>query len=665
MVLEFFRSPKKRTSSMRMAKTAINPRRVVFTRRALLLMGVQTAALGALARRLYILQTQEGEKYTKMAQKNLISKRYLTPPRGRVIDRKGVEVATNKGNWRALFLPEETSDASGTIARFNEVIPLEEREMARIEREIVHNRRYVPVLLKDFLSWDDMARIELNLPSLPGVLIDQGTTRSYPFGPLLAHVVGYVAPPNEKDVAKDSTLALPGMRVGRAGIEQFEDQILRGQAGSVEMEVNAVGKILAELNRNEGEPGDELTLTIDSALQQAVQNHLADQAASSVVLDCKTGEVLAMVSNPSFDPSLFDSGVSKTQWQEWNTDPRTPLINKAVAGVYPPGSTFKPAVALSALKAGKLSPHDRYTCRGYIDVGGTRFHCWSKRGHGSLDLKGALKFSCDVYFYEVARKMGMDPLKENGALLGLGVKLPIELPHQRSGLIPTPKWRKDHGHHWNGGDTIVSGIGQGFVQSTPLQLATYAARVATGRAVEPHLVRAVNGVLDERASPDHWPKLPFDDKHLEVVRASMYAVVNEPHGTAPLARLNMPGIQMAGKTGSAQVRRVSRAMRESGHFNSMHLPWEYRPHALFICFAPYDNPRYAASVVVEHGNAAAQVAAPLARLIMRDTILLGMNTKTTKEENPSHSPSSGGSLPEQNKPASSSVLPTPSEEEDD
>ncbi|MCI1796509.1 MAG: penicillin-binding protein 2, partial [Acetobacter lovaniensis] len=466
-------------------------------------------------------------------------------------------------------------------------------------------------------------------PSLPGVLIDVGTRRVYPEGELLAHIIGYVAPPNESDVAHSTLLALPGMRVGRAGIEQNQDEKLRGTAGSVEMEVNAVGRVISELNREEGVPGEEISLTIDRGLQQRVLNHIGDQTASAVVLDCHNGEVLAMVSTPSFDPSLFDSGVSHAQWIEWTNNQHTPLINKAVAGVYPPGSTFKPAVAMAALESGLISPTDRVFCPGHLDVGGTRFHCWSRWGHGSVDLHLALKYSCDVYFYEIARRIGMDRIAETAHRMGLGVPLDIELPHTRTGLIPTPAWRQAHHHHWNGGDTIVSGIGQGFIQVTPLQLATYTARMATGRAVQPHLMRAINGEISPMASPEHWPSLDMPEKYLEALRAGMFAVVNEPHGTAPKAQLDLPGMTMAGKTGSAQVRHVSRALRESGHFNSANLPWEYRPHALFICFAPYDAPRYAVSVVIEHGNAGADAAAPLARNIMRDTLLRDPSNHTT------------------------------------
>ncbi len=432
-----FRGRKKREKLNRLlpVRDQKDPGKGVFTRRALLIMAVQTAALGELGRRLYDLQVNNGDHFAKLADKNRTSKRLLAPPRGLISDRFGTILAANKTNWRALLLSEETTDVEGSIERFSQLVPLDEHDRSRIAREIRHKRKFIPVVLREFLSWDDMARIEINSPSLPGVLIDVGTTRSYPFGELLAHTIGYVAPPNEQDVAKSALFALPGMRIGRAGVEQSQDAMLRGQAGSVEMEVNSVGRVMKELDRQDGTPGDELALTLDVGLQQTIQNRIGDLAASSVVMDCRNGEVLAMCSTPSFDPSLFDSGVSRAQWIEWTSDQRTPLIDKTVSGVYPPGSTFKPAVAMAALNAGVISPSDRFFCPGHFDLGGARFHCWAKHGHGSVDLHLALKYSCDVYFYEVAMKVGMDRLAASAHELGLGTELGIELPHQRLGLI--------------------------------------------------------------------------------------------------------------------------------------------------------------------------------------------------------------------------------------
>jgi penicillin-binding protein 2 len=592
----------------------------VFTRRALLLMAGQTAALGALGVKLYRVQVEQGAKYATLAESNRVSARLIAAPRGRVLDRFGQVLAGNTLNWRALLLAEETTDVAATLAAFDRLVPLEDHDRARIDRELKHNRRFIPVTVREFLDWDQMAKIEVNAPDLPGVFVDVGTTRHYPFGPDLAHIVGYVAPPSEADMGDDPVLALPGVRVGRAGVEMFHEEDLRGDAGEVQMEVNAVGRIIRELDRREGTPGDELGLTIDVDLQKSILGRLGDMAASAVVMDCTNGEVLAMTTTPSFDPALFDSGLSEKQWVEWTSDRKTPLINKATAGVYPPGSTFKMAVGMAGLKAGTITETDRINCPGYIDLGDTRFHCWKKHGHGSLDIRNALKHSCDVFFYEVAKRAGIDAVAATANLFSFGVDPGVDLPGARKGLMPTQAWRRRHGHAWNIGDTISCGIGQGFVLATPLQLATYCSRIATGRAVVPHVTRTVAGVLQAGVKPEDVPLMDVPEAHLAAVRGGMFAVVNEANGTAPHARLGIPGMQLAGKTGSSQVRRVSRWAREHGHFNSASLPWEFRPHALFICFAPYDAPRYAVAVVVEHGNAGADVAAPLARDIMRDTI---------------------------------------------
>ncbi len=591
----------------------------LFTRRALLLAGGQVTVLGVLVGKLYQVQVLEGARYATLAEENRVSARLIAPPRGRLLDRAGVVVAGNRLNWRALLVAEETEDVSATLDSFARLLSLPDHERGRIERELHRHRRFVPVVVSDFLNWEEMARIEVNAPDLPGIVIDVGTTRQYPFGDKLAHVVGYVAPPNEADMGDDPMLELPGVRVGRAGMEKAQELALRGRAGVVELEVNAVGRAIRELDHEEGVPGQDVTLTIDAGLQDVVLARLGNESASAVVMDCRNGEVMAMATNPSFDPSLFDAGVSSAQWIEWTRNRRAPLINKASAGLYAPGSTFKMAVALAALESRAITPSDRVNCPGYLDLGNTRFHCWRKGGHGSLDLLGGLKHSCDVYFYDVARRTGIDHIAAMSNRLGLGVALPTDLPGSRAGLIPTRAWRIAKGHPWNLGDTVVSGIGQGYIQVTPLQLATYASRVATGRAVVPHLTRKVGGSEQPEGNPDHWPLLALSEKALGVVRAGMRAVVNDAGGTAPGARIPARLGLLAGKTGSSQVRRVSREAREHG-FKSEKLPWEFRPHALFVAYAPYDSPRYALAVVVEHGNAGAAAAAPVARDIMVETL---------------------------------------------
>jgi len=593
----------------------------LFTRRAVLLAGAQIGAFGLLAAKLYQVQVVEGARYATMAESNRVSARLIAPPRGRLLDRTGVAVAGNRLNWRALVIAEQADDLGVTLDSFARIVPLPDRDRARIERDLRRRRRFIPVTVREFLSWEEMARLEVNAPDLPGILIDVGTTRLYPFGAGLAHVVGYVAPPNDADVADNPTLALPGIRIGRAGVEKFHDLPLRGEAGAVKLEVNAVGRVIREMDRQEGAPGRDITLTIDSDLQAQLVARLGEQSASAVVMDCRNGEVLAMATNPSFDPSLFNAGVSQAQWIAWTGNRLAPLIDKASAGLYAPGSTFKMVVALAGIEAGAITPHDRIECPGFLDLGNARFHCWKKGGHGLLDLHGGLKNSCDVFFYETARRTGIDNIAAMAKRFGLGVPLDIELPGARAGLVPTRAWRMAQGKAWNLGDTLVHGIGQGFLQLTPLALATMASRIATERQVQPHLTRAIGGELQHGSIAADWPGMGIPEHELHAVREGMYAVVNEPGGTAPLGRLALPGIVLAGKTGSTQVRRVSREQREHG-FKSESLPWEYRPHALFVAFAPYDAPRYALSVVIEHGNAGAQAAAPLARDIMTDALTI-------------------------------------------
>ncbi len=592
----------------------------VFTRRALLLGAGQLGVFTALGVKLYQVQVVEGARYTTLSDSNRISARLIAPARGRILDRFGTVVGGNRLNWRALLTAEQTADADATLDAFARIMPIADHERARIERELRGRRHFIPVTLHEFLTWEEMARIEVNAPDLPGVYVDVGTTRIYPQGPALAHVVGYVAPPNEADVADDPLLSLPGIRMGRAGMEKAQEAKLRGHAGAVQMEVNAVGRVIRELDRQEGTPGQDLGLTIDMGLQNSVLARLGDESASAVVMDVRNGEVLAMTTNPSFDPSLFNSGVSQAQWVEWTSNRRAPLINKAAAGLYPPGSTFKMVVAMAALESKVMTPASRITCPGFLDVGDTRFHCWSKHGHGSLDMRGGLKNSCDVFFYETARRTGIDRVAAMANRFGIGVDLGIELPGARKGLMPNRAWSLSQGRAWNIGDTISCGIGQGYIQTTPLALATYVSRVASGRAVQPHLTRQVGGVVQGGAQPADWPSLDLPETALHLVREGMWAVVNEGGGTAAIARINLPGMQLAGKTGSSQVRHVSRELREHGNYRSDKLPWEFRPHALFVCYAPYDAPRYGVAVVVEHGNAGAAAAAPLARDIMIDVL---------------------------------------------
>ena len=601
-----------------MSKRDEERRRSVFTRRALLLGAGQLGLLGFLGYRLQKLTLEEGERYATLAEENRVSTRLIAPPRGRIFDRAQRIIAANALNWRALLVAEQAEDIHATLETFSHILPLNDQERARIERDIRRRRRFVPVVVRDFLTWEEMARIEVNAPDLPGISVDVGTTRDYPWAEHLAHVVGYVAPPSETDMDDDPLLALPGIRVGRSGVERFHDRALRGRAGALELEVNALGRVIRELDRREGVRGHDVQISIDAELQKAVRDRI-QEGTSVVVLDARNGEVLAMASQPSFDPNLFNSGISSAQWREWTRSRATPLINKCTNGLYAPGSTFKMVVGLAALEAKSVTPTERIFCPGYYDLGDSRFHCWRKGGHGNLDMRNALKHSCDVYFYEAAKRTGIDRIAAMAKRFGLGVDLDIELPGTKAGFVPTREWRVRQGKPWNLGDTVVHGIGQGFYQLTPLSLATMVARLATGRAVQPHLTHALDGKAARGVKAEDWPSLGIPERDLKLVREGMWAVVNEENGTARVARLPGNLGVLAGKTGTTQVRRVSREQRERG-FRVENMPREWRPHALFVAFAPFDNPQYAVSVVVEHGTSGAGAAAPLARDIMTDVL---------------------------------------------
>ncbi len=594
-------------------------RRGVFTRRAVALGAAQLGLFAFLATRLHKLQVEEGGRYATLAEENRVSARLIPPPRGRVLDREGRVVASNRLNWRALLVAEQTQDVGATLETFSRIVPLEPHERARIEREVRRRRRFVPVTVREFLTWEEMARIEVNAPDLPGILIDVGTTRIYPEAEHLAHIVGYVAPPAERDMDGDPLLQLPGIRVGRSGVERHHERALRGRAGAVQLEVNAVGRVIRELDRREGVQGEDVQISVDAELQKAIRGKI-QEGTSVALMDARNGEVLVLASQPSFDPNIFNSGVSAAQWRQWTSSRATPLINKVTNGLYAPGSTFKMMVGLAALEARVAIPGERVFCPGHMDLGDTRFHCWKRGGHGSVDLRTALKVSCDVYFYEMAKRTGIDRIAAMANRFGLGVDLEIELPGVRRGLVPTRAWRQSKGKPWNLGDTLVHGIGQGFYQITPLALATMTARLATGRAVQPHLTRAIGGQPLRGGRAEDWPSLGIPERNLRLMREAMWAVVNETGGTAKKSRLPASlGIAMAGKTGTTQVRRVSREQRERG-FRVEQLPREWRPHALFVAYAPHDAPLLACAVVVEHGTSGSGTAAPLARDVLVEAL---------------------------------------------
>ena len=594
-------------------------RHKLFSRRTAILAGGKGLLLSALVGRMYYLQVVESDRYKTLADENRINFRLLAPPRGRIVDRFGVPIADNQQNYRVVLIPEQTDDVEETLLRLGRIIPIREREEKRILREISRKRSFVPVTLRENLSWEDVARIEVNTPDLPGVMIDVGQSRYYPYATEMAHVLGYVAAVSEGETEGDPLLELPGFRIGKSGIEKVYDLALRGSSGSSQVEVNAFGRVIRELERSAGQPGVQLQLTIDTGLQKVAAERLGDESGSVVVMDVHSGDVLAMVSTPGFDPNDFNKGLSNEKWNALISNEKSPLINKSVGGHYAPGSTFKMVVAMAALEKGVISSESEVFCTGEMALGNAVFHCWKRGGHGLVDLNKGLAQSCDVYFYEIAKRTGIERIAKMARRLGLGSILGLDIPGEKSGLIPSDAWKRGAiGVPWQQGETLLAGIGQGYVLTTPLQLAVMTARLVNGGvAVTPHLTRDIvkpDGVAPRKAEQPR--DLGLVPGHLALIRKGMNTVVNEPGGTAFRSRIRQPEFRMGGKTGTAQVRRISKQEREVRVLKNEELPWKKRDHALFVGFAPVDAPRYAVAVIVEHGGGGSKVAAPIGRDVL-------------------------------------------------
>ena len=595
----------------------------VFSRRAAILGGVKFTLFGLLVGRMYQLQVLESDRYKLLADENRINMHLLPPPRGRILDRFGAPMAVNRENYRVLLVVEQADDVAESLATLAKIIPITERDRRRIAREIKRRRNFVPVTVRENLDWSEVAKIEVHAPDLPGILIDVGQSREYPLGARAAHLIGYVAAVSERELTGEPLLELPGFRIGKSGVEKTYDLSLRGKAGNSQMEVNAVGRVIRELSRQEGQPGADLSLTIDRELQSfAIDRLRGEQSAAAVVMDIHGGEVLALASEPGFDPNAFNYGLSTEQWRGIVGDPRSPLTNKAISGQYAPGSVFKMMVVLAALESGVLGTDHRVFCRGFTRLGNAKFHCWKKYGHGWMDMYAGVQQSCDVYFYDVARRVGVDRIAAMARRFGLGSKSGIDLPNEKPGFMPTRDWKRATiGVPWQLGETLIAGIGQGFVLTTPLQLAVMVARLANGgKAVTPHLMRSIAaGQKVERHRAEKFPSLGISKSSLDFVTGAMNAVTNSRRGTAYRARIKDEAMRMAGKSGTSQVRRITKYERETRVLKNKERPWRDRDHALFVAFAPVHAPRYAAAVVVEHGGGGSSVAAPILRDLLIET----------------------------------------------
>lgn len=634
-----------------------------FTRRTLLLGAAGAAVFGGLAARMWQLQVVETEQYGRKSEDNRFFNRPVAPSRGLIVDRYGAVIAGNSVIYQIHVIPEQMKDERGRRASdavLDRLLPLvapnapaaaRVRRLDQWRREISRKRAFDVVTLEEEAPWDVFSRVNLNLPYLPGVILDAGERRAYGLEPIgggarrdadaFAHVVGYVSKPTEDTVserlsllgdvsrrqAEARILRHPNYRMGRAGIESTLDERLQGSWGEFRVEVDAYGRTIREVGMDKiPKPGEDVRLTLDAELQAYAQRRLegeSQESGAAVAIDVDTGELMCLVSAPSFDPNLFAAGIHARAYKALVEDERKPLYNKPLAGLYPPGSTFKMITALAALRAGVAKPTDVVYCNGATRLGDREFHCWKRQGHGRLSMRNGIKQSCDLFFYEMAKRVGIERLAEEARRFGLGSAFPLMAPGSRDGVVPNDAWKRSrYDEAWAQGETLITGIGQGYLLAAPIQLAVMVARIATGKPVAPRITTAEPPArrLEDAALGD----MVADPEHLAFVRDAMKGVVEEPGGTAYWALrakgVDLPGIQMGGKTGTSQVRRISKEERDRGVIKNEDLPWRRRDHALFVCFAPVDKPRYAVAVVVEHGGSGSSAASPTARDIMRELL---------------------------------------------
>jgi penicillin-binding protein 2 len=598
-----------------------------FTRRALVIGGVQGGLMTMLAARLYELQITYSPRYRLLAEANRINTQNVPVVRGGIRDRFGVVLAESLENLQAVLIPDLADDLKGTVQKLDKIIVLDDEDRQRLLEGTSKQSRLLPVLIKDNLTWEEFSRVNVLTPQLPGVETQAGWLRRYDHGPETCHVVGYVGRADVVETDKDPALRLTGQRVGKSGVELGMEQALRGSPGLVRREVDARGRVVRELERVPGEAGQHLVLSIDAETQRFALNRMRlDDWSAVVAMDVRSGEILALASTPGYDPAMFATGISTANWQKLQATEGDPLVNKAVRGQYPPGSTFKIVTALAGLAAGVITPETRVTCTGSYLYGGQTFGCWKAGGHGTVQLHQAMTESCDVFFYETARLTGIDKLAAAGRELGFGVVHDIGLAGVRAGVMPDPAWKlKMRSRPWLGGETVQAGIGQGFMIASPLQMAVMTARVAGGMKLAPKLIRQSSRKLSQ---PGAEPvPLSFSKASLDVVRKAMIGVVNEPNGTAGSAAL--PGIVVAGKTGTSQVARASHGVPNEAVSRLL------RDHSLFVCYAPAEAPRYAVAAVVEHGGGGSRAAAPLAKDIMADLLARDPGSRPSAVTRPS------------------------------
>ncbi|TCJ37392.1 penicillin-binding protein 2 [Parafrankia sp. BMG5.11] len=587
----------------RRARPIVSPATLshTFERRSFVIGAVQGGLGVLLASRLAYLSIFENEKYQTEAESNRVNLSLIPPRRGWILDRNGAPLASNKADFRVDIIPERMRNPNATLATLAPLLGLDSDKLRDLRDKISETRGFAPIEVASGLNYEQFAAVSVRLPDLPGVVPQRGFSRSYPTGPAVGHLIGYVGPASAEEYEKDRNpiLITPGYKIGKDGIEKQFEQRLRGIPGARRVEVTASGRLVRDLETREDIQGKPIQLTIDGPLQDYAARRIGQESGSVVVMDCQSGDLLCMASMPSFDPNSFSDGIGRIEYAMLSQDERVPLRNKVLKGLYPPGSTVKPMVAMAFLEAG-LDPNASVGCSGGLRVGNRVFHCWQRRGHGTVDMAKAIYQSCDVYFYHFAQKLGMDVIAPMARRCGMGQEFPLPVASQFFGTVPDPAWKlKKYKQPWQPYDTVNATIGQGYMLASPLQLAVMAGRLATGSKLMPRMI------LDPKQPRP--ASMNFHGDHVEVIQKAMSDVVNGP-GTAGRAKLPIDNILLAGKTGTAQVVGLNVSSGKGGL-------WKHRDHGLFIFFAPFDKPRYAGAVVIEHGGGSG-AAYPIARDVM-------------------------------------------------
>ena len=598
--------------------------------------------------RLFSLQITDNKKYSTLSDKNRLREWKLPPVRGEFLDYFDNVIAGNFKVYQLHVIPEDVEDFKYLMLRLKEILSLNNNEFEKIIKQKNQQKTWETLIVSNNLTWEQFSKINYYLYDLVGAKPVMSVSRNYPFNESYTHVLGYVSEASEKDILSNENVKdnhVPGLKVGKTGLEKsFEDQLL-GTNGTQRYEVNAYGKRINQLDHIEGFKGETIKLTLDTEIQKQCGELLKDVAGSINIMDIYTGDIIAMQSSPSFDPNLFLFGINQDDWQLIRNNPLKPLVNKSLSGLYSPGSTFKPMVALSALENGIITKDFKVNCTGKIEMYGQTYHCWKEKGHGVVSLKEAMKQSCDTYFYEIARKLGVDRLRETSVKFGLGDKVLNEtFSNEKKGLVPNTQWKKNTlGKGWVLGETLITGIGQGYIQTTPLQLCLMTAQLANGgfkiypkitvekndktaeeikllisqeiNNIDKNLLQKGQGFFNS-LNKNQYGKLFSNLENIKLVREAMFASTNEIRGTSYSSRIEDPKYQFAGKTGTSQVRRITKAARELD-LNTSEIPYNERDHALYIAFGPYKNPRYALSVVIEHGGSGSSTAAPIAKELFK------------------------------------------------